>query len=114
MTMRRASDGTRNSRRRCETVSIEDALRRWLKRSKARHRTSKEAIYARWSEIVGEELAARTRPVDVRSGELIVEVDSAPLLNELSTYCKEEILGSLHALEEFRAIHAIRFRAGAF
>jgi hypothetical protein len=41
-------------------------------------------------------------------------VNSAPLLNELSTYYAPQILESLHEAEEFRTVHRLRFRAGCF
>ena len=95
-------------------ASIEDVLGRWLKRNKARQHVNKAAIFSRWKEVVGEDLGQRTRPVDVQGGTLLVEVESAPLLNELSTYFREDILASLRQLEEFRNIGDIRFRAGSF
>ena len=95
-------------------ASIEDVLGRWLKRNRVRQRVDKEAIFARWKDVVGEELGQKTRPVDVQGGTLLVEVESAPLLNELSTYFRDDILASLRQLDEFRNIGDIRFRAGSF
>ena len=101
-------------------ASIEQVLKRWLKDNKVAARTEssevagEQAIYGEWKEIVGPEIAARTRIVDVRRGEIIVEVDSAALLNELSTYYSREILDSIREREPFRGIHKIRFKAGAF
>jgi predicted nucleic acid-binding Zn ribbon protein len=95
-------------------ASIEDVLGRWIKRNKTRQRVDKEAIFSRWKEVVGEDLGKQTRAVDIQAGTLLVEVDSAPLLNELSTYFREDILASLRQLEEFRNIGDIRFRAGTF
>ena len=62
----------------------------------------------------GEEIARHTRVIELSGGELLVEVDSSPLLNELSTYSREEILGSLQNLESFRGVRKLRFRAGSF
>ena len=93
---------------------IEEIIDRWLRANKIPQRLDKQSVFSRWKEVVGEEVGAQTRPVDIRSGELIVEVNSAPLLNELSTYYSQEILESLQQIEEFRKIHAIRFRAGSF
>ena len=50
----------------------------------------------------------------MKAGLLIVEVDSAALLNELSTYYREEILESLRRVEGFPILREIRFRAGTF
>jgi hypothetical protein len=92
-------------------TSIEEAIGRWLRTNKVSRRVSRDGVFSRWKEVVGEELAARTRPIDLRGGELLIEVDSAPLLHELATYFSAEILESLHQIEEFRTIHALRFRA---
>jgi len=93
---------------------IEDLIKRWMKENKASARVDPAATFERWKEIVGEELARSTRIVDVSAGELVVEVNSAPLLNELSTYYRQEILDSLHEHDEFRGIQKLRFRAGSF
>ena len=44
----------------------------------------------------------------------VVEVDSAPLLGELSAYYREEIMNSLRQSEGFPNLQDIRFRAGNF
>ena len=95
-------------------ASIDELIGGWLKRNRARHRVDKEAVFSRWKEVVGEDLGRSTRAVDIQAGTLVVEVDSAPLLNELSTYFREEILASLRQFDEFRNIGDIRFRAGSF
>lgn len=95
-------------------ASIGDILKRWLRENKGTKRIDQGQIFARWSQIVGDPVASRTRVVDLNSGELTVEVNSAALLTELSTYYRKDILESLHQSEEFRGIQKIRFRAGAF
>ena len=76
-------------------------------------RASRDSMLRRWKDVVGEEVASHTTLVDLNAGELLVEVDSAPLLNELSTYFRKEILESLQCVEEFRGVRKLRFRAGA-
>jgi predicted nucleic acid-binding Zn ribbon protein len=93
---------------------IQDLIDRWLKTSKAPERLRDRSLHHRWREVVGEEIAARTRPIQVRSGELMVEVNSPALLTELSTFYRQEILAALRQQEGCRGIHAIRFRAGSF
>jgi predicted nucleic acid-binding Zn ribbon protein len=93
---------------------IDEILKRWLKQNKATKRVNEGAIFSRWKDIVGDAIADRTRIVDVIHGELIVEVDSAALLNELSTYYRREILESIRQIDEFQGIHKLRFRAGSF
>ena len=104
----------REQRDRGGSVSIEQALKRWLKTNRVKQMTSQRGIFSRWSEVVGEALAAETRPVDLKHGELLIEVNSAPRLNELSTFGKDDLLETVRAFEEFRGVHEIRFRAGSF
>jgi hypothetical protein len=93
---------------------LTDLLKRWLRKNHVRERADPSAAYNLWKEVVGEEIAARTRVVDMSQGELVVEVDSAPLLNELSTYYRSEILETLKGHEEFKGVQKLRFRAGTF
>ena len=97
---------------------IGDALRKWIKESRAEERAGSagegRSIFDAWRRVVGEEVAGRTRVISWRGGELLIEVSSAPLLNELSTYYAPQILESLHEVEELRTVHKLRFRAGSF
>lgn len=87
-------------------------LDRWLKKNRVRQRVDSTSLYGRWRDVVGEALSRETRVVDVRRGELLVEVSSPALLNELSTYGREDILESLRGIDEFRGVRSIRFRLG--
>ena len=80
----------------------------------ASRRIDREGIYARWQEVVGDEIASHTRVIDVKGGILYVEVDSAPLLQELATYNRQQILEGVRRIGEFGNIQDIRFRAGVF
>ncbi|MEM7231857.1 MAG: DUF721 domain-containing protein [Planctomycetota bacterium] len=102
------------AKRRREPEAIEDILKRWLKANQARQRVSDREIFERWPDIVGEEIGAHTRVVDLRSGVLFVEVDSAPLLHELSTYFGTSLLESVRATECGESIGEIRFQAGSW
>ena len=97
-----------------ELTSIDKVLKHWLKQNKVSARVDEKSIFQRWKEIVGDEIAACTRVVEVSGGELVIEVSSAPLLNELSTYYRQEILESIRKFEEFTGIHKLRFHAGSF
>ena len=92
--------------------SLGELLDRWLKKNGARQRVDAASLYGRWRDVVGEELSRETRVVDVRAGELIVEVSSSALLNEISTYGRQEILESIRGIEEFRGVKTVRFRLG--
>ncbi len=96
-----------------EPEEIAKILSRWLSTHRVRERVSEDSIYARWKDVVGEEIAAATRVVRCARGVITVEVSSAPLLTELATYHREDILASIRALEGFEATREIRFRAGS-
>ena len=93
---------------------LEDILRRWLKENSLDTTLGRAQLENCWKDTVGDEVADRTRIVDLRGGTLVVEVDSAPLLGELSAYYREEIMSSLRQSEGFPNFQNIRFRAGNF
>ena len=93
---------------------LEDILRRWLKENSLDTTLGRAQLEKCWKDTVGDEVAERTRIVDLRGGTLVVEVDSAPLLGELSAYYREEIMSSLRQSEGFPNFQNIRFRAGNF
>ncbi|MGQ9589236.1 MAG: DUF721 domain-containing protein [Planctomycetota bacterium] len=92
--------------------TLGELVKRWMKESRAEERLDPEGLFQRWKDVVGEEVAAQTRIVSADRGELVVEVASAALLNELATYRTREILDALAVREEFRGIRKLRFRAG--
>lgn len=94
-------------------ASIREVLERWVRRNSVTRRAEESSVFGRWREVVGNELAECTRVVEISDGELVVEVFSAPLLNELSTYYRHEILESLRQTEELRGLRGLRFRAGS-
>jgi predicted nucleic acid-binding Zn ribbon protein len=96
-----------------EPEEIGKILKRWMSRNRIRERVSDQSVFGRWKDVVGPEIAAATRVVRLAGGVLTVEVSSAPLLNELATYHREEILSSLQAIEGMGDVRQIRFRAGA-
>lgn len=93
--------------------SIGDLLDRWLRKNRVRQRVDAASVFGRWRDVVGEEVSRETRVVDLKAGELVVEVSSSALLHELSTYGRQDILESLRALEEFRGVKTLRFRLGS-
>ena len=93
---------------------LEDILRRWLKENSLDTTLGRAQLESCWKDTVGDEVAERTRIVDLRGGTLVVEVDSAPPLGELSSYYREEIMSSLRQSEGFPNFQNIRFRAGNF
>lgn len=93
---------------------IQVLVQRWLKEHRSLRKVSSDAYREAWQAIVGSEIAQHTRVVDLVRGELIVEVDSAALLNELSTYFRAEILASMATRPELQGAQKIRFRSGSF
>jgi len=64
-----------------------------------------------WREVVGEQLAAETRPGNVRRGRLEVIVADSSLLQEL-TFEKEKILAKLSERLPELGAKDLRFRVG--
>lgn len=71
-------------------------------------------IEAVWREVVGEEMGSRTRVVRVARGVLQVEVDSAPLMQELGGFYKHAILKEIQARVKKRLIGDLVFKLGDF
>ena len=66
------------------------------------------AAVADWDEIVGEEMARRTRPVGIREGTVFVEVESASWMQELNMM-RHEILRRINAGREKGRVEKIVF-----
>lgn len=96
-----------------DVEGIQSILGRWLSKNRPFTKLGQNSPSAEWKEAVGEEIAASTRCIKLSGGTLFVEVSSAPLLNELSTFRKKEILERIKAREVFRGVREIRFRAGS-
>ena len=91
-----------------EAVSLAQALQRFLGASGLSERTRDWAVFRAWSEALGAGLGRHARAVRFARGELLVEVDSATHLHELSNFTGEQIrelangrLGS----EQIRRVH---------
>ena len=70
-------------------ASLGEALTRYLRETRLDRRLSEHEVLGAWSAAIGPKLAARTRVVRFRDGELAVEVDSAALLQELRNFTGE-------------------------
>jgi len=62
-----------------------------------------------WEDVVGERVAARARAVAYRDGELVVEVDSATWMTEL-TYLKPRVIAEINRRLASEAVRDIRLR----
>jgi hypothetical protein len=70
-------------------VSMQDAVGRFLRASGLGSRMRDWPVFQAWIDAVGADLARRARPVRFARGELVIEVDSASHLQELSTFTGE-------------------------
>ena len=68
---------------------MSDAVGAFLRASGIGARTRHIPVHQAWNEAVGAALARRARPVRFERGELVVEVDSAAHLQELSAFTGE-------------------------
>ncbi len=81
-------------------VSISDVFARTRGASAIRQRMKGWRLMERWEEIAGPAVAAHSRPARWQGKNLIVRVDSAPWMQELS-FLKEEMVGRIR--KEFPA-----------
>lgn len=78
-------------------------------RERAAPQTTLAAVQARWSQAVGERLAAVATPVSERAGTLTIECTDAVWAQELDLM-HEQLLGQLRAELGDRAPKALKFR----
>ena len=68
---------------------IQEALDAFLDSSGLKASATPIRVFRAWRDAVGRAMAKRTRPVRFRRGELVVEVESAAHLQELSSFTGE-------------------------
>jgi predicted nucleic acid-binding Zn ribbon protein len=95
---------------RVEPEALGTGLKRELKRSGLSWMMKHRELLLVWNEVIGPELGEKTRVTRWRDGVLTVEVDSAPLLQELDGFYKESLLESLRAAAPDLAWRDLRFR----
>ena len=77
------------SEKRGGVSSLGEALEGFLRTTRLDRRLEEQQVLSAWDATVGRELALRARPVRFRAGELVVEVASAALLQELDNFTGE-------------------------
>ena len=97
-----------------EATPVGKALDAFLKASGLADSLSKRGIRDTWRETVGNEVCEHTRVAGLRKNILIIEVDSAPWLNELAGFYKATILKEVQRKLPGERIQDIQFRAGSF
>lgn len=83
-----------------------------LRRKKFLEKGRYGALEAAWRDLVGEELACRTRIESFRDGQLEIAVDSSVLLQELDGFMRTQLLDALKATDAGRDAAGLRFRLG--
>ncbi len=88
---------------------IGDVLRQYLEEKGWTMQDPGSAVFLRWSEIAGEELAAHSQPVEIEEGTLIVDADH-PGWAQMLSLRKTEILRSIKKAAPGSEIEAMRIR----
>jgi len=70
-------------------ASLHDALAAYLHTTGLDSKLAQARVFGAWREAVGETLAKRAQAVRFQGGELLVEVQSAPHLHELTNFTGE-------------------------
>jgi predicted nucleic acid-binding Zn ribbon protein len=90
-----------------------DVLKRLLKEKRFYEKSKFGALSEAWREVVGDEIAARTKIVSYQHGYLRVEVDSSILMQELSGFMEHTILQELQQTTGGEDVAGIRFCLGS-
>lgn len=77
-----------------------------------RERDAMAELQSLWREAVGDTFSAGSHVTKYRGGRLFVEVSSAPLLLELSSFMKKDIVAKLRKSRRLRSLADIVFRSG--
>lgn len=89
-------------------AKVGEVLPAVLKSVGLEHKFREQQALALWPEIVGEQIAARTRAVSVEKGVLFVHVDHGAWMQELH-FKEKELLGKLQESVPQARIKRIRF-----
>jgi predicted nucleic acid-binding Zn ribbon protein len=91
-------------------VPLAQALAQVMKDCGIQKRGPVSLISQRWVDVVGEEIARHATVKGYRGGVLGIEVDSAPWLQELAAFRREEILARLAEIVPEVAVHDLKFK----
>lgn len=100
-------DGIRSSQK-----MLGEILPRWMGEFARRQKEPCCDILSSWAEIVGEQIASRTRAVSFVDGTLLVFVKSSALFAMLSQHEKPKILAKLQERFSKNSVRELRFRIG--
>ncbi len=88
---------------------IGEVVRRLLRRHELDRCSDRERVWRAWEEVVGRD-AAHTELVGLQRNVATFRVDSSPLLAELSSFRKQELLEGLRARVKSYFVRDLRFR----
>lgn len=89
--------------------TLGEAIRQFIEREGLLSRRPGDALSTAWKEVAGEGISSHTRVCALKSGILQVEVDSAPLLHELDSFRKNELLEALKRACPRSDLRGLRF-----
>ena len=90
-------------------MPISEAIQGFLRESGLRVRPTDGRVFRAWEKVLG---AARrhARPVALRSGELVVEVDSSAMLQELKGFDGERYRKQVNEILGSSRVRRVKFR----
>jgi predicted nucleic acid-binding Zn ribbon protein len=89
--------------------NIKDAIAEFLKVSRLSGKLAEQKIIDGWEKIMGKMIANRTKQISIHNKKLFLQLDSAPLKQELF-YSREKIIKMLNDEAGERVIEEIVFR----
>jgi predicted nucleic acid-binding Zn ribbon protein len=92
-------------------VRLGDTIDRVLGRLGSPSRAGIEVVFDRWAEVVGETMAAVTRPVGIDGQTLVVACDDPALTTHLR-FLEPQLIGRLAELAGDRRISRVEVRVG--
>jgi predicted nucleic acid-binding Zn ribbon protein len=95
--------------RKRQPVSVSQAMGDLIRELGIGKTLSEYGVITRWSEVVGERIAAVARPERFERGVLFVSVSSAPWRAEL-TLRRQEIIDKINAAAGGTVVRDVRFR----
>ena len=103
----------RLARRGGDPAPVADVLARYLRSSGLNQKLRSPEIYQCWPEVAGPEAREHSRVVGFNNCILYVEVDSAPWLQLLAAFRKQELLRGLQDTLLTARVKDIKFRIGS-
>ena len=101
-----------DNRKSAEPARVGDVVSALLKNLGVDKNSVQARVACSWEAIVGKEVAAHTRPAEIRRGVLLVHVDSSPWFNELNRNHRAQVIVRLRETIGENDIRDIKFKIG--